>query len=232
MTAGTEPLAHTLHTLTVAALQQRCQDEQAERRLDGTACFELLRRALDEDDAAAWQSVEAQFRLLVIGWLLARIEQPPDEATLDDLWADTRERFLRYVNRPIANHYPHTGALLNYWRRCATTTAIDYQRQRAASSRWQAAMGQQLLVEQASRFEDEHTRSTFANCVQHLIREHVTDESTRFLIYLRFELDLAPRVIAERYPDQFATPRIVYQQLDALKKRLRRVFDLYLERCL
>lgn len=192
-----------------------------------------MRRALDENDGSAWLAVEDQFGELVRSWLRQRIHGL-DSAEIDDLYADTRERFIRYINRPIGDNYPHIGALLNYWKQCAFTTAVAHQRKIADQSRWQTAMAQQLLNTQvdASAMEDAHARNAFLVCIRDLIQEHIVEEDLRLILYLRFELELPPREICNRHPQRFPTTRIVYNKIDIIKKRLRRMFEAYLGRCL
>ena len=46
------------------------------------------------------------------------------------------------------------------------------------------------------------------------------------------EYELPPREIVERHPDKFASTKVVYNKIDVIKKRLSRVFENYLDRCL
>ena len=216
-------------SVSTADLQRQCQQAQASRARDSSACFELLRRGIEENDTAAWLATEAQFKPMVLNWLRQR---GADSSALEDLYADTYERFLRYAKRPLLDHYPHFGAILKYWQQCAYTSAISHARQRETTLRWQDALTQQWLNEQSVRFEDSVGQQAFIDCVRDLIRESITEEELRQVLYLRFELELSPAAIAERHPDKFKTVRVVYNKIDVIKKRLRRAFEAYLSRCM
>ncbi len=213
---------------STSELQLACQQSQKGRGRDGRACLELVRRGIEDNDAEAWQAVEGQFRPMILTWLRQR---GADEAALDDLYADTTERLLRYAKRPLLNNYPHFGALIKYWQQCAFTSAIAHARSRETASRWQSDLVQLWLNERSVRFEDGVAQQLFIDCVRDLIRENITEEDLRLVLYLRFELDLSPAKISERHPEKFPTARSVYNKVDVIKKRLRRAFEAYLSRC-
>ena len=219
---------------TVDALRIECQQDQQSRNGNGTACFELIRRALDEDSAEAWTAFEAQFKPLIQSWIRQKTRAVIDEDLGDDLWSETRERFVRYVKLPLDDHYPHIGSVLNYWRQCAYTTAIEFNRKQEVAKRGEMALAQELITSQlgASTFEDSMAQRAFLDCLRELIAEHIDSPELQTVLYLRFELELSPRVIAEKYPDQFPTARVVYNKVDVIKKRLKRIMSAYLTRCL
>ncbi|MCB8960153.1 MAG: hypothetical protein H6651_07545 [Ardenticatenales bacterium] len=71
----------------------------AERSHETGHCLELFRRALDEQDEAAWHFVQTQYRQLLISWFSQFAGRPLGQTELDDLVQNT---FIRLWRTPDA----------------------------------------------------------------------------------------------------------------------------------
>lgn len=225
--------------LSLAQLAQSCRDEQAQSA-DGPCCFELICRALDQNDSGAWQAFEAQFQKLFTRWIVQDAAHynihaltPEDTA---ELWAEARARFIaRYGGtRRVGEHFPHIGAVLAVLRKCIRSTLQERQRARARQQRLDAALREELLTQRAPH-PMPATQAELAElreCVQHLLRQDVPEDELRLLLDLRFGLDLKPRQIQAQHSQQFPTVRAVHAGLDKVLKRLKRRLDVYMQRCM
>jgi len=224
---------------TLAQLTQACCDEQA-HAIDGPCCFELVRRALNQTDGAAWQAFEQQFEKLFARWIAQDAARyglrglAPDEAA--DVWADARARFVtRYGGEHgIDAHFPHIGAVLAVLRKCIRSTLQERRRVQERQQRLEVALHAHLpAMTSPSTLPDTQVElAELRRCVQTLLRQDVPEDELRLLLDLRFGLDLKPRQIQARYPDQFPTVRAVHNGLDKVLKRLKRRIDVYTQRCL
>ena len=80
-----------VESLTISQLAERCQAERERyrrtRQADEVYCLELFRRALTEQDEAAWEVIYRQYQPLVTHWVLRYSR-----------FADTGEEAVFFVN--------------------------------------------------------------------------------------------------------------------------------------
>ena len=203
-----------------------CQAEAvAERSHETGHCLELFRRALDEQDEAAWHFVQTQYRQLLISWFSQFAGRPlgPDE--LDDLVQNTFIRLWRTLTRDpntIRRQFAHIGAVLHYLRRCAASIHLEQQRQLERQRRLTAALAAEELLDQAVDLSAKQLANARLAQIRAFITASLTDEVERLVYQLSFSENLKPAEIAARHPEHFATAADVYRLKTRILKRARR----------
>lgn len=226
-----------LRLIATQELASQCATEQ-QQQLQGNACHELFRRALEERSPEAWRAFDAQFGALLIYWAQQESIRygfsSPDEDELADLRSDGLTRFIdRYAAR-FSSNFEHIGAALSVLHKCIASCVQERYRHRQRAQKLNSALQQEQISHERSdltmldRMELEELR----RCIHDLLSSDVPEEHLRKLIELRFSLDLKPRQIAAHDPETFPTVDYVNDQIDRLLKRLRRRIDIYTQRCL
>lgn len=227
----------SIATPEVAAL---CRQEQEKAISDDRYCFELFCRALDSNDALAWQAVEAQFSGLIGQWCRqkAAVHGLYDISAEDqaDIVHDAWELFIKHIqpHLPISKSFPHIGAVLSFLKKWSHIATFNYKRRYERDIRRQAFIEKQASFDflTGNSFTDSLEKEQFINCIQELITKHIVDKERIQLIYWRYNLGLKPREIAERYPEKYKSGKEVSNKIEGIRKKLKRVFGLYLSRCL
>lgn len=239
----------TIASTPLATLIARCQATQA-TQLDNTphaqedhACLELLRRALEEDDSAAWQAFEAQFLPLFYHWIEKDLTHcglhQTDAITNmvhEEIWADARSRFIiRYARlQQLTDTFSHIGAVLKVLQKCIRSSVQDLRRQHDRHARLTTAIAQfeftrtqehQLPTTQVELAE-------LRRCISNQLEQDVPEPELRQLLFWRYVDDLKPREISANHPNLYPTADAVHTALERVMKRLRRRIDQYVLRCL
>ncbi|MGN6565768.1 MAG: sigma-70 family RNA polymerase sigma factor [Thermomicrobiales bacterium] len=224
--AGGSHMGRTeLHQATLAALIAACRDEteRFQRREDvsGESCFELLRRAIAGRDQAAWEAIFAQYRGMVLAW----VRRHPALGALpedDDYWINrTFERFWSAVGPERFDMFNGLAAALRYFKMCAHSVILDAARAQGAAR--DEALPEQLpargdAADPAAIVGSELTRRALWD----IVRAALTGDDERLVAELCFALDLKPREVYARHPDQFASVADVYRVKRNVLDRLRR----------
>ncbi len=214
--------------MPLAALVGACREETGRflRREPSREefCFELIRRAIDGGDPAAWQAVYEQYRGVVLAWIR---QHPASSATRaageDDDYRVNRtfERFWTAVGAERFRLFPGLAATLRYLKMCAHSVLLDEIRARGAVQ----------LDALSERTADLHTVPDAVEAavgelagreLWQVISAELGDEAERLVARLCFALDLKPREVYERHPDRFASVDDVYRVKRNLLDRLRR----------
>lgn len=242
---------HTPSEMTLPTLIEECQRAQSmhlttetDQSADAGACFELLRRGLEEDEAGAWQAFEEQFSALFYHWLQQDLNHfglqwnAVDE--LEELWAEARSRFVtRYARlQTLSDNFSHIGAVLKVIQKCIRSTVQEQRRCHDRQQRlitaiedlslhWADASGSEWRLPSAQVELDELRR-----CITAQLEQDVPEAELRQLLYWRYVDDLKPREISAHYPDAYPNTDAVHRALERIMKRLRRRVDQYVLRCL
>ena len=120
-----------LHHLSTKTIIQGCQDESTQPRAQETGyCFELFRRALEEQEQDAWHAIDEQYRQLILRWSCDYApDLPRDE--IEQVAAETLPKFWQSLTKPtepLARRFSHIGAVLKYLKHCAFSVMCDYKR--------------------------------------------------------------------------------------------------------
>ncbi len=197
-------------------------------------CFELFRRVFDEKNQEAASVLYEQYNSLVFDWVFKSLKgYRVSEQDAEDLASQANLKFFKHMMKdvPLDSRYEHIAQLLAYWRTCVRTTVIDFLRKKRREDQIMERLAQGLLTEESSGLslgvdiEQEECRQK----IRELLNKHVSDEE-RELLRLKFEEGLTPREIEELYPDKYPVKK-QYKIWDRVKKRLRKIFKIYLEEC-
>lgn len=219
---------------SLAELIADCRHTQATTQT-GESCFELFRRAIDQRDGEAWQAVEKQFRGLQVRWVKQTASFELNREEVEDILANAHEYFWRYVRVPVATHFPHLGALLKYLKDCVRTAVNQVKREQEQQQLLAKALQHEVWMggQEQGVIENRLAEATFWACVRELVQTHITDDEGRLVLYWHFELGLKPAEVAKQLPERFMTARAVSDRIELIKRKLVRVFQLYLqERCM
>lgn len=208
--------------LSLAALAAACGEETGKflrhEPSNDRFCFELLRRAIQGGDQAAWEAVVAQYRGLVLGW----VRQHPGATAAreeDTYWVNrTFERFWAAVEPGRFTTFGGLAALLRYLKLCAHSVLLDEARARGAARL--EPLNEALPDPRDS--ERDALGGMVGRELWRAIEAEVTDEAERSVAYLCLALGLKPREVYERDPDRYASVADVYRIKRNLLDRLRR----------
>ncbi len=200
---------------TVDELAARCRRESG-RPLPAdrpSACWELFRRAVVENDQQAWAALHVQYRRLIAQWGAGTGHD------LDDLVWIVLDRFWRGVrDHDFPHRFPKMAEVMRFLKWCARSEAIDQARRRD----YQRRVGEKLTE---ARCLDRPAPNPEAQVFAGELREHLYSllqgEDERLVFYLSWELDLKPHEIADQHPRRFADARAVSRIKERILRRLR-----------
>ncbi len=219
-----------LLTLPLAVVVQRCQEE-SERFFqqalnDPRYCHEVFRRAIVHHTGNAWAFVYRQYTPLVVSWVERHAS-----------FASSGEDPAYFVNRAFEKmwsalgpekfaNFPDLKSLLRYLQLCTSSVIVDHVRAREhvhfASTLSINHQDDPDLSYGNPGIEvsilDELERQQFWQRIQ----QRLKSEAEQRLLYYRFALDLMPREICTRFPDEFPDVKEVYKMLQKILDRLGR----------
>ncbi len=219
-----------LFNLSLASVAQRCQHE-SERFFQQTLhdtryCYEVFRRAIVHRLSNAWAIVYAQYSPLVVSW----VENHAN-------FAASGEDPAYFVNRAFEKmwsalgpdkfaHFPDLRSLLRYLQLCTASVIIDHTRTRE-HLQFAAALPIDHQDDDSEKYGDAGIEAIILNeleCQQfwQRIQQRLKSEAELRLLYYRFALDLMPREICTRFPEEFADVKEVYKMLQKILDRLGR----------
>jgi DNA-directed RNA polymerase specialized sigma24 family protein len=223
-TQGMGEAETNVRALSGAALALRCSEETAKYLRHETIRdefgLELFRRAICERDEAAWETIFVAYRGIVRAW----IQRHPAWSTLNDdidYWVNRAfERLWVAIDRDRFASFPNLAAVLRYLKLCAHSVILDELRVQGAMRLASSidTFGGNSLPDSASAPLDDVTCDELLNAVISAAQT----EAERVIAHLCFGLDMRPRDVYARYPDQFASIAEVYCTKRNLLDRLRR----------
>ena len=205
-------------------LVERCAEERDRfargQDHDDQACLELFRRAIVEQDPAAWHALHTQYASLVSGWVRQhRLADRIDDH--DDLIMRVFERFWQAVPPEKFASFVRLASLLSYLKLCVFGAIIDQVRAQQVWERHRAAS--ELADQIESDPLDEVVLDDLAGAsLWRLIESALPEPADRLVIHLTCVFGLKPREIALRHPETFPTVKTVYQRKRVVLERLRR----------
>ncbi len=188
---------------------------------DTKYCFELFRRAIQEESKAAWDAICAQYQMLVKGWVIQH-----------HAFDSTREEAEYFVNGAFSRisatitpvkfgSFSDLGYLLRYLKMCVHSVIMDYSR----TVDYTALLTLDDASEEASRDpspEEQAMDHSNRQTVWELTRQRLHDEKERLVIEGSFVLDLKPQEIFDHFPRVFSDVDEVYRVKQNVISRLRR----------
>jgi len=212
--------------LSLARLEAEACAEQRSYTLgeasDQAPGLELFRRAITEEDDAAWHAIVRVYRPGLIGQagrhVLSQVvgEQAAVCADLafERFWRATRAGRLRQLD--------DLPSIMKYLKLCFASVLLDEaraRRRRALEVSLQELSSEQCVTTDVSNQVVDQASS--AELWQAIDRQLV-DANERLAAYLSFVQGLTPSQIAGRHPDRFQTVSHVYQTKRAMIDRLRK----------
>jgi len=189
------------------------------QEIDG---YELFRRAILERDEAAWATIHARYRALLISWAYHSTSRMYAGEWCDDLADQAFARAWVALTPARFAEFPTLPRLLGYLHACVMTTVIDNGRARASSERTQnkldvgaVATPEQIVLAEAEREELWRVVSALA-----------TTPAEQVVLVESLAYDFPPRSILARHPQLFGNVAAVYRTKRNLFARLQRNRDL------
>jgi len=217
--------APDLQSLPTEVLAKRCRAEAArvgdEESTAEADALELLRRALNEGDVAAWGAFAARYR----GLVLSTVRRQPVFALVDEdenFWVDrTLERFWSAAGRHRLHRFPKLAAVLRYLRMCARSVLLDEVRARRPTQHVCLAASEEAGA-RVEYVESMVLGNVAAHELWRVILGELRSEPERLVARLSLVSGLSPRHIQARYPDRYADVGQVYRIKRNVVDRLRR----------
>ncbi|MCB0167531.1 MAG: sigma-70 family RNA polymerase sigma factor [Anaerolineae bacterium] len=217
-----------VESLTNSQLAERCQAERERYRQIHQAneayCLELFRRALNEQDEAAWEIIYHQYHPLVTHWVLHY-----------NRFADTGEETAFFVNAVFtrmwqyrrqshnSRQFDKLGQCLQYLKLCVVSVIEDYLRRK----RKDALMAAVALNDYDQSTSETNATSTAERTVwleelKQALAETIQDKRETLVAEESWVYDLPPRQIQTRHPELFPTVADVSQIKRNILRRLQR----------
>lgn len=219
-----KPMQH----VSLEQVIQHCQQEATQVYQQETGyCFELFRRAIEQQDASAWEALQQQYHKLVLRWVHTAAQGKLNPEVFDDLNQDAWLRFWRTLSHhtePFSQRFPHVGAVLNYLNQCTISAFLDYERKMRRQTRLQEFPP---LLETETTWDwtaywEKKEQAERIQMIREWVVQEVSDPQEKLLLTLAYEQNLSPAVIAQQYPTHFATVADVYRVKERIMKRGKR----------
>lgn len=211
--------------MAVDELAARCHEETSNyfrhQNHDDRYCFELFRRAVQDQDTYAWEMICGQYQSLVAGWV-----------SQHSGFASTGEDVEYFVNGAFGKisgvlspekfqSFSDLGYLLRYLKMCVHSVIVDYNRAVDYADLYPLEEASDEKSEEPSPEEqviDRSNRRTFWE----LIRARLHDEKERLIVHGSFILDLKPQEIYDHFRNVFQDVDEIYRVKQNIISRLRR----------
>jgi hypothetical protein len=211
--------------MAVDDLAQRCQLETNKyfKHLehDDQYCFELFRRAIQEQDTFAWEIIYVQYESLVSGWVSQHSGFPSTGEKVEFFVNGAFGKISGSLSAEKFSSFSDLGYLLRYLKMCVHSMITDYNRA--------ADYGEAFTLDDAADEKsqepspEEQTTAHLSHQAiweQTLARMH--DEKERAVILGSFALDLKPQEIYNHYRHVFTDVDEIYRVKQNIISRLRR----------
>jgi len=218
-------MSEEINRLAVDELAQRCRQETnnyfKHQNHDDSYCFELFRRAIQEQEKYAWNLICIQYQPLVTGWVS---QHSGYESTGEEV-----EYFVNGALGKIAgtltpekfHSFSDLGYLLRYLKMCVHSVITDYNRAADYANLLPLEDAEEEQTPEMSPEDqalDQSNRQTFWD----LTRTRLHDEKERLVIHGSFVLDLKPQEIYEHFQSVFSDVDEIYRVKQNIISRLRR----------
>ncbi len=188
---------------------------------DPKYCFELFRRAIREQDQAAWEMICLQYQPLVAGWVR---QHPRFESSGEEVQYFVNGAFGKIAITLTPDKFggfSDIGYLLRYLKMCVHSVIVDYSR-----------LAEQVsldALEDASEKEapdmspeEQAMDQSYRQALWDLINARLQDEKERSVIYGSFVLALKPQELYDLFRNLFSDIDEIYRVKQNVFSRLRR----------
>ena len=213
------PVDDGFAALSLAGVVHRCTQESQrffrQMQHDPRFCYELFRRAIAEQRAAAWDYIYAQYMPEVQGWVNQHPQFPLADEDSEFFANRAFEKMWRALPPDKFPNFPNLKSLLRYLQMCVNAVIVDHVRaQKPVVERAQSATTDTMVIEVEERLQRQE--------MWQLIDARLNNEKERLAIFGRYDLGLMPRQIHADYADVFASVNEVHRILQNVLSRLRR----------
>jgi len=221
-----------LSSISIHLLKHRCAEESdryfRRQSNDPRYCFEIVRRAIVEQDQRAWNMVYTQYRPLVTGWIQRH-----------SLYSSLDEDLEFFVNRAFEKmwivltpekfvQFPELKSVLRYLQMCVHSVIVDYIRAREQADLLEDLPGKMVITlsDGLDGPEVQVADRSSAESLWRWISERLKNDQERRVVYCSYVLDLKPSQIYAQYQDAFQNVQEIYQIKENVLARLRRDQEL------
>jgi DNA-directed RNA polymerase specialized sigma24 family protein len=216
------------HALSLDEIACRCR-EQTAHYLAGKPCdeayaLELFRRALTDQDQAAWQALYAQYASLVAAWVVRHAQFPASGEDVEFFVNAAFARFWRTAARQeIGLTCDRLGPILKYLKLCVHSVIQDECRR---AQPWADNLGRKelldTLADRSPGPEAQAMAHISVEALRRVILSRLQGEEERTVALLSWAYDLPPRQILAQRPDLFSTIEHIYRVKRNMVDRLGR----------
>jgi len=216
--------------LPLATIAARCQQESVRFFRhdpdDPRFCYEMFRRAIVQRLSQAWSLVYTQYTPLVSGWVEGHANFAASGEDASYFVNRAFEKMWSALNAEKFANFADLKSLLRYLKLCTHSVIIDHART-LEQTHFVALpafdqQGHELPDDDDAGLEGalfaELERQQFWKIVQ----QRLKGEEELHVLYYRFVLDLMPREICTRFPQEFPDVKEVYKMLQKILDRLGR----------
>jgi len=212
--------------LSLPGLAQGCSRESNRffdrEPYDPRFCYELFRRALEENNQMAWRFLFDQYRPLVASWVQ---RQPAFGYSGEELDYFVNGAFTRLMKAIPPSRFPsfkNLKKILRYLQLCTTSELNDHLRSFKGEEPHSLEEASVPLDVAPDDVEKSAIELSERNALWALVRACARSESEFLVLYASYRLGLKPRQIYERFPEQFSNVDRIYRIKENFLARLRR----------
>lgn len=191
--------------------------------------YHLFCQALDQHNSQAWEAIYQQYKSLIVLWLNQAAKRSLLYTEVEDLLQETLLRFwcsIKKCPRPVHDQFPHTGALLKYLKRCATTTYLDNCRSQSRTNKLLEKLQENHIKH--IHHEPIHIKidqTEQLNLIHKWLKRQKISDQEDLVFHLSFEQGLSPSNILQQN-DEFTDIQEVYRTKKRLLKRIQRALQV------
>jgi hypothetical protein len=214
-----------LEHMAVAELAHKCEQETEnyfhQQSYDSSYCFELFRRAIQQQEQGAWEIICVQYQPLVTGWVK---QHHGFEATGEEIQYFVNGAFgkIAATLSPVKfDGFSNIGSLLRYLKMCVHSVIVDYSRMVDQVNLYPL---EEALGEPSGEpgTENQALDRSHDQAMWEWINTWLEDEKERHVIYGLFVLALKPQELYEHFPNVFGEVDEIYRVKQNVIARLRR----------
>jgi hypothetical protein len=215
--------------LALPELVQRCEQETKlyfkRQEHDNKFCFELFRRAIQENDTSIWENIIPCYSGLVASWVS---QHPGYESSGEKIEYFVNGAFAKLVlnlTKEKFQGFSDLGFVLSYLKLCVHSVVVDHYRAADQASLYTLEeVGEERSMD-ASPEEQVVDRAT-QHDIWEIVKERLHDEKERIVMQGLFVFELKPRELYDQMPTMFTDVDEIYRIKQNVVARLRRDPDI------
>lgn len=221
-----------LNSVSLNILRHRCSEESdryfRRQNNDPRYCFELIRRAVVDQNQRAWNMVYTQYQPLVAGWIRRHTLFSSLDEELQFLINRAFEKMWHVLTPEKFAQFPDLKSILRYLQMCVHSVIVDTLRAREQAQLLEDLPGEPMVTI-GDGLDDPQVQildRSQADSLWEWIEGRLKNDQERRVVYCSFVLDLKPAQIYDQHKDIFHNVREIYQIKENILARLRRDQEL------